>query len=93
VLLAGKEAIPTLIFDEIDANIGGRTATIVAKKLRKLGERHQILCITHFSQVAREADQQLVIEKETLSGRTMTSIRPVDPADRELELARMRGDA
>jgi DNA repair protein RecN (Recombination protein N) len=65
-LLAGKEGISTLVFDEIDANIGGETASIVGQTLSDIGKRHQLICITHFPQVARYAKQHLKIAKSAV---------------------------
>lgn len=91
MLLAQKDGIPTLIFDEIDANIGGKTATLVGKKLQELGKHHQIFCITHFPQVAQQADHQIVITKRCCDQRTVTEITPLPEKEREQELARMQG--
>lgn len=91
-LLAGKEKIATMIFDEIDSNIGGETATIVAKKLQEIGLKHQVLCITHFPQVAKMACHHLQISKHEIEGRTVTFIKTLDHSNREKELARMRGE-
>lgn len=90
-LLAGKERIPTLIFDEIDANIGGETAIVVGEKLKKIGLQHQVLCITHFPQVAKQADHHLQISKQEKGGRTLTFIKSLEANSRENELARMAG--
>jgi len=91
VLLAGKENIPTIVFDEIDANIGGNTAVSVGAKLQEIGTEHQVLCITHFPQVAYQADYHLQISKEEIDGRTMTFVQSLSEDRRELELQRMRG--
>lgn len=92
-LLAGKQSLPTLIFDEIDANIGGTTAAIVGEKLKQIGAQHQVIAITHFPQVAQHADHHLQIAKREREGRTLTEIVPLlDDALRNQELARMRGD-
>ncbi len=90
-LLAGKEQIPTLIFDEVDANIGGETATIVGQKLHEIGKKHQVLCITHFPQVAKQADHHLQISKAERKGRTLTQVQTLDEKARTLELERMLG--
>ena len=83
-----------LVFDEIDQGIGGETAHAVGAKLAQLGERHQIFCVTHFAQVARCADQQIVIQKQVRSGRTHTTLIVCDKEQRIAELARlMAGDA
>lgn len=90
-LLAGKEQTATLIFDEVDANIGGETATIVGDKLREISQQHQVICITHFPQVASQADHHLQISKEEKDGRTLTIVQELDSLSRQLELARMAG--
>lgn len=90
-LLAGKEQIGTLIFDEVDGNIGGETATIVGDKLRQIGSRHQVICITHFPQVAEQAHFHLRILKEEKEGRTVTLVHELDKKSRKQELARMAG--
>ena len=90
-LLSGKEQKPTLIFDEIDANIGGETATVVGEKLKKIGKKHQVLCITHFPQVAQHAQHHFQISKREENGRTLTFVEPLDKQTREKELARMAG--
>lgn len=83
----------TLLFDEIDANIGGATATIFAQKLQELSQNHQVIAITHFAQVAQRADQHLSIQKEVIDGRTLTSITSLkSSAAVELELQRMLGN-
>jgi DNA repair protein RecN (Recombination protein N) len=90
-LLAGKEAISTLIFDEIDANIGGATAVIIGEKLREISARHQVLCITHFPQVARQAVHHIQIEKRESEGRTFSHITHLNAQERAKELQRMAG--
>lgn len=91
-LLAGKQQLPTLVFDEIDANIGGTTAAVVGETLRNLGKHHQVIAITHFPQVAQYADNHLQIAKREHKGRTLTEITPLlDKKLREQELARMSG--
>ncbi len=90
-LLAGKEMIPTVIFDEIDANIGGATATIVGDKMRAIGQKHQVICITHFPQVAKHADHHIQIFKSERHGRTLTEVVVLDEKTRDKELARMAG--
>ena len=93
ILLALKllinENIPTLIFDEIDSNIGGETAALIGRKLKKLGQKHQVICITHFPQVAKEADHHLQIVKEQIDGRTHTVIKKL--TDSHQEILRMMG--
>ena len=79
----------TYVFDEVDAGIGGETATAVGAKLRELGERNQVLTITHLPQIASEAISHIVVTKEEAGGRTITRIRRVDGEERRRELARM----
>lgn len=90
-LLAGKAAIPLLIFDEIDANIGGETACVIGEKLKKIGAKHQVLCITHFPQVAKHAQHHLQISKQEQHGRTFTTVRVLNQTARQEELSRMEG--
>jgi len=92
-LLAAKEGVPVLIFDEIDANIGGETAAVVGKKLKEIGKSRQVLSITHFPQTALQADHHIRIAKEEAGGRTLTLVALLDDATREEELERMRGGA
>jgi DNA repair protein RecN (Recombination protein N) len=79
----------TLVFDEIDAGIGGRAAEAVGKKLKQLSRTKQVLCITHLPQIASFADQHYLIEKKEVSGRTKTSVRALDQDERTKEIARM----
>jgi DNA repair protein RecN (Recombination protein N) len=79
----------TYIFDEVDAGIGGETATAVGTKLRQLGERNQVLTITHLPQIASEAGTHVVVTKEEAGGRTITRIRRVEGEERLHEMARM----
>jgi len=90
-VLASHAAVETLIFDEIDANIGGETAVVVGQKLAEIGQSMQLLCISHFPQVARFATHHLQIAKEEHQGRTYTRVRAVEAQDRERELRRMMG--
>lgn len=92
-LLAGKEQVPSLIFDEIDANIGGETASIVGEKLKEIGKKHQVLCITHFPQVAKQADHHLQISKREQEGRTITLVKELSESERKKELSRMTGSS
>ncbi len=84
-------AAPGLIFDEVDAGIGGRVADVVGRKLRTLGSAFQVLCITHLPQIAAYADTQFRIEKRVEGGRTRTQVQRLDSAGRVDELARMLG--
>lgn len=91
VMLAGKGQIPTLVFDEIDEGVGGTTANLVGEKLCTLGINHQVLCITHFPQVAKRAALHLQISKAERKGRTATEIQALDEASRNHEISRMLG--
>jgi DNA repair protein RecN (Recombination protein N) len=86
----GDEA-PGLIFDEIDAGIGGRAADVVGRKLRTLGSAFQVLCITHLPQIAAYADTHYVIDKQVGNGRTVARVAKLDDSGRVEELARMLG--
>lgn len=79
----------TYVFDEVDAGIGGETATAVGEKLKRLGGRNQVLTITHLPQIASGAGSQVVVAKEERGGRTITRILPVEGEERRRELARM----
>ncbi|MBP1750693.1 MAG: recN [Deltaproteobacteria bacterium] len=87
----GGEEEKSLIFDEVDAGIGGRIADMVGKRLKDLSTKHQILCITHLPQIAAYGDRHFVVEKQVISGRTRTAIRQLAPEERVEELARMLG--
>ena len=88
-VLADADAVPTVIFDEIDMNIGGETANKVGNELCNLGKNRQIICISHLAQVAARADEHFKVEKSTIDGRTVSKIRKLDdPAE---ELGRMLG--
>lgn len=82
---------PGLIFDEVDAGIGGRVADVVGRKLRTLGSAFQVLCITHLPQIAAYADTHFAIDKQVKNGRTRTTVRGLDADGRVDELARMLG--
>ena len=90
-ILAGVDSVETVIFDEVDAGIGGRIAEMVGQKIRVLSGSHQIICITHLPQIAKYADHHYKIEKLVDGGRTRTEIRQIDESDRVEELARMLG--
>ena len=93
--LAAAEAGPakTLIFDEVDAGIGGRVATVVGRKLASLGDRFQVLCITHLPQIAACGRSHFLIEKKVQGHRTVTSVTHLDGEERAAEIARMMGGA
>lgn len=88
---AEQHTIPILIFDEVDVGIGGGTAEIIGKMLRKLGTSHQVLCVTHSPQVAAQGHHHLRVEKMTKDNTTYTHIQPLTQPDKIHELARMLG--
>jgi DNA repair protein RecN (Recombination protein N) len=89
--LAEVDEIPILIFDEVDANVGGETAAQVGKKLRGLGRSHQVLCITHLPQVAAQGQSHFAVEKKVKQNRTVTELTRLEGVARQKELARMLG--
>lgn len=92
-VLAKTDQIPTLIFDEIDAGISGRTAQKVAEKLAIISTDHQVICITHLPQIAAMADTHYLISKEELDGRNVTGIRELSGEEPVKELSRLLGGA
>jgi len=78
-----------LVFDEVDAGIGGSAATAVAESLARLGRRHQVMCVTHLAQVAALADTQIMVNKTVAKNVTTATARSVDGAERVDEVARM----
>ena len=90
-ILAASDRISVLVFDEIDANVGGRLGSIIGNKLRHLAEHHQVLCITHLPQIASYADRHLTVRKEVSGDRTETKVRPMEGGERLQELAEMIG--
>ncbi|MBM3888976.1 MAG: DNA repair protein RecN [Verrucomicrobia bacterium] len=90
-VLAVEDEIPVLVFDEVDANIGGETAHAVGEKMQQIAARHQVLCITHLAPVAAPASVHYVVTKEVKEGRTITEIQRLDKPGRVDELARMLG--
>jgi DNA repair protein RecN (Recombination protein N) len=92
-LAAADRPGKTLIFDEVDAGIGGRVAAVVGEKLRSLGERFQVLCITHLPQIAAAASTHFTIEKAVRAGRTVTSVSRLAESARVDELGRMLAGA
>jgi DNA repair protein RecN (Recombination protein N) len=90
-VLARNDEIDTLIFDEIDAGISGRTAQAVSEKLVVVSAGHQVICITHLPQIAAMADQHFLIEKSVVDGSTVSNIHPLTTAESQEELARMLG--
>jgi DNA repair protein RecN (Recombination protein N) len=89
----GSGSAPGLIFDEVDAGIGGRVADVVGRKLHALGSAFQVLCITHLPQIAAYADTHFVIEKRVIGGRTHTGVARLDGQARVQEIGRMLGGA
>ena len=88
-ILAQKDQVDTVIFDEIDAGISGKAAEAVARKIRELAGHHQVFCITHLPQIASLADEHFLVQKTVADARTRTSIIPLSVENREHELARM----
>jgi DNA repair protein RecN (Recombination protein N) len=89
--LAAHDAIPLLVFDEIDTNVGGEIAHAVGAKMQTLGRDHQVICITHLPQVAATASSHFVVTKEVVGGRTYSQLREVTGKGRQEEIARMLG--
>jgi DNA repair protein RecN (Recombination protein N) len=89
--LAQQDLIGLLVFDEIDANVGGEIANAVGRKMQTLGENHQVLAITHMPQVAAAARKHFLVSKEVSEGRTRTALQEVGGAERLEEIARMLG--
>jgi DNA repair protein RecN (Recombination protein N) len=89
--LAAHDAIPLLVFDEIDTNVGGEIAHAVGAKMQMLGRDHQVICITHLPQVAVTASSHFVVTKNVTHGRTFSNLREVTGKNRQEEIARMLG--
>jgi DNA repair protein RecN (Recombination protein N) len=97
VALAGADPVPTMVFDEVDAGVGGRAAVEIGRRLARLAARHQVIVVTHLPQVAAYADRHLVVDKTSRggsaagngSGRTSSRVRTLAEGDRIVELARM----
>lgn len=92
-ILAGADQVPTVIFDEIDAGIGGRAAQAVAEKLARVAAARQVLCVTHLPQIAAMADAHYAISKEVVGERTRTRIEQLGETSRTEEIGRMLGGA
>ncbi len=90
-VLAAEDEIPLLVFDEIDANVGGETAVVVGQKMSQIAQRHQVICITHLPTVAASASAHFVVTKRQEEGRTVSEITLLNDADRVQEVARMLG--
>jgi DNA repair protein RecN (Recombination protein N) len=89
--LAEHDAIPLLVFDEIDTNVGGEIAHAVGAKMQRLGRDHQVICITHLPQVAANASSHFVVTKDVTRGRTFSNLHEVTGKARQEEIARMLG--
>ena len=90
-VLAAEDEIPVLVFDEVDANVGGETANVVGEKMKQIAARRQVLCITHLPQVAAPASAHYVVTKQVKNGRTISEITLLGKKERVTELARMLG--
>ena len=90
-VLAEVDDTPTLVFDEVDTGVGGRSADPIGRSLWALARRHQVLCVTHLPQIAAHADAHFRIVKLERDGRTVTEVAPLDDAGRVDELAQMLG--
>jgi DNA repair protein RecN (Recombination protein N) len=92
VVLAEKDSVQCLIFDEIDSNVGGQTAAVLGEKLKKLSKTRQVICVTHFVQVARFAMHHFAVAKQERTDRAATFVKKLEPHQREQEFARMVGN-
>jgi DNA repair protein RecN (Recombination protein N) len=90
-ILADQDRVPTLVFDEIDAGIGGTVAVAVSAQLREVSIRHQVFVVTHLPQIAARGDQHLLVEKSEENGKTLTTVRALKGRARVKEVARMLG--
>ena len=90
-VLAAEDEIPLLVFDEVDANVGGETANAVGEKMQQIAAKRQVICITHLPQVAAPADAHYVVTKQVREGRTISEITLLDKKSRVAELTRMLG--
>jgi DNA repair protein RecN (Recombination protein N) len=90
-VLAAEDEIPVLVFDEVDANVGGETAHAVGEKMKQIAANRQVLCITHLPQVAAPADAHYVVTKQVKNGRTVSNIELLGKKERVAELTRMLG--
>jgi DNA repair protein RecN (Recombination protein N) len=90
-VLAERDQVPVLVFDEVDTGVGGAVAAAMGLRLRKLGEYHQVFCITHLPQVASQAEHHVLVAKGQEGKRTVTSVKLLKGLEREEEIARMIG--
>jgi DNA repair protein RecN (Recombination protein N) len=93
VALAREDAVPTLVFDELDQGVGGEVATRIGASLARVAARHQVLVITHLPQIAARADRHLRVAKATRGGVATSDVALLHGEDRVLEIARMLGNA
>ena len=93
VITSKASFTPTLIFDEVDAGIGGAVAETVGKLLHQLGQSHQILCVTHLPQVAAQGNHHLKVSKSQNGDKTVSQVQPLGRSERVEEVARMLGGA
>ena len=93
-VLADLDGVPLLVFDEVDANVGGEIGRVVGEKMAAIGRTHQVLCVTHLPQVAAQASCHLVVTKDQSKDRAVVTITPIQASrkSRVSELARMLGD-
>jgi DNA repair protein RecN (Recombination protein N) len=89
LVLAESNTLPTMVFDEVDAGVGGQAAVELGRRLKKLSETTQVIVVTHLAQVAAFADHQLLVSKNSAGEFTATSVSELFGHDREVELARM----
>lgn len=90
-VIADKDSIPTMIFDEIDTGVSGKAAQKIGIKLREIGKVRQVICVTHLSQIAVMAQNHLMIEKRIIDDRTETNVTQLDLEGRVAEIARIMG--
>ncbi len=90
-VLAGRDDVPTLIFDEIDTGVSGRAAQKIGIKLREISKKRQVICVTHLAQIAIMAHDHILIEKNNVGERTVTQIKPLNYEERKYEIARILG--
>ena len=90
-VLAAQDQVPVLVFDEVDANVGGETANAVAEKMLQIAKKRQVICITHLPQVAAPAVAHYVASKRVEGGRTISNVTRLDKPARLTEIARMLG--
>jgi DNA repair protein RecN (Recombination protein N) len=93
VVTAQTSATPTLVFDEVDVGIGGATADVVGKLLRQLGEKGQVICVTHLAQVASKGHQHLLVSKKSTSTSAESTLELLEGEEKVTEIARMLGGA